>query len=182
MHLLGYIGDKKNLRLKYHSKIEDATIYGLLRQARINSENQLMLFSYSILQDCIYTARSIGWYIVFYQGGIIYHCTHVPVPVDQYSAENEYNSVCTAVLAPAHFRMINNELINRYPDVVPEQAPLIVLGIKSSACMDNNGEYTKHTIHISRRMNFVRNGEDLNLHKILWCEGGQSSICIHWNQ
>ena len=40
--------------------------------------------------------RSTGLYIIFYQGGTIDHCTHVPVPVFQSSAESEYNASCTA--------------------------------------------------------------------------------------
>ena len=38
--------------------------------------------------------------------------------------------------------------------------------------MDKNGKDTKHTRHIARRMNLVRNGEKCNMHKIDWCEGG----------
>ena len=38
--------------------------------------------------------------------------------------------------------------------------------------MNNNGEDNKHTRHITRRMNFARNGEGCNLHKTVWCEGG----------
>ena len=42
---------------------------------------------------------------------------------------------------------------------------------KSDICMDNDGKDTKHTIQISRGMHFVKNGEECNLHKIVWCEG-----------
>ena len=38
--------------------------------------------------------------------------------------------------------------------------------------MANNGRDTKHTIHIARRIHFVRNGEKCKMHKIEWCEGG----------
>ena len=38
--------------------------------------------------------------------------------------------------------------------------------------MTNNGKDTKHTRHIARRVNFVRNGENCKMHKIDWCEGG----------
>ena len=38
--------------------------------------------------------------------------------------------------------------------------------------MANNGKDTKHTIHISRRMLLVRNGEEGNFHKTVWCKGG----------
>ena len=54
--------------------------------------------------------------------------------------------------------MINNKLLNKDPDVVPEQAHIVILDINSSMCMANNGKDTKHTRHISIRMNVVRNG------------------------
>ena len=38
--------------------------------------------------------------------------------------------------------------------------------------MAKNDKDTKHTRHIARRMNFVRNGEKCMMHKIDWCEGG----------
>ena len=68
--------------------------------------------------------------------------------------------------------MLIHELLNEDPDMVPKEAPLIVLDSKSDMCMDNNGKDTKHTRHITRRMNFVRNGEKCNMHKMDWCEGG----------
>ena len=59
----------------------------------------------------------------------------------------------------AHFRMLIHDVLNEDPDMVPREAPLIVLDGKSSMCMANNGKDTKHTRHIARRMHFVRNGE-----------------------
>ena len=38
--------------------------------------------------------------------------------------------------------------------------------------MDNNVKDAKHTRHISRRVNFVRNCEKFKMHKIDWCKGG----------
>ena len=38
--------------------------------------------------------------------------------------------------------------------------------------MAKNGRDTKHTRHIARRTNFVRNGEKCKMHKIEWYEGG----------
>ena len=61
-------------------------------------------------------------------------------------------------MALAHFRMLVHELLNEDPDMVPKEAPLIVLDSKSAMCMANNCKYTKHTRHISRRMNLVTNG------------------------
>ena len=61
---------------------------------------------------------------------------------------------------------------NKDPDIVIEEAPLIVLDSKYSMCVAKNGKDTKHTRHISRRMNFIRNAEKCKMHKIDWCEGG----------
>ena len=63
-------------------------------------------------------------------------------------------------MALAHYRILIHELLNKYPDIVPEEAPLIVFDSKSSICMANNGKDTKHIRHIARRMHFVRNGEN----------------------
>ena len=75
-------------------------------------------------------------------------------------------------MALAHFRMLINELLNKYPDIVPQEAPLIILDRNSASCMAKNGKDKKHTSHIVRRVNFVRNGEKCKMHNIDWCEGG----------
>ena len=75
-------------------------------------------------------------------------------------------------MALAHFRMLVHELLNEDPEMVPKEAPLIVLDSKSTMCMSKNGNDTKHTRHIARRMHFLRNGEKCKMHKIYWCEGG----------
>ena len=67
---------------------------------------------------------------MFCQGGPVDNFTHVLGPVAKYSAESDYNAACTSGMALAHFRIINNELKNKDPDVVPEQAPLIILDSK----------------------------------------------------
>ena len=59
--------------------------------------------------------------------------------------------------------MINNEFLNKDPDMFPEQTPLIILGIKSAVCMANNGKDIKHTRHISIIIHFVRNSADWNI-------------------
>ena len=87
-------------------------------------------------------------------------------PVAQSSAESEYNAACTSGMALAHFRMLVHELLNEDPEMVPKEAPLIVLNSKSDICMANNGSDTKHTRHIARIMHFVRNGEKCKMHKI----------------
>ena len=55
----------------------------MLTQAGIKTENQLMAFSDSSWQDFPDTDISTGAYIMFYQGRIIDHGTHVLVPVAQ---------------------------------------------------------------------------------------------------
>ena len=86
VYLLRYIRGNKTFRLKYYIDIKYAPLSDLLIQASINTENQLMVFSDSIFQDCPATGRSTVSYILFYQGGTIYHGTHVPGPVYQSSA------------------------------------------------------------------------------------------------
>ena len=122
-----------------------------------------MVFSYYICQDCPDTGRItvINIYIyIFYQGGPIDHCTHVPGPFSQSTVESDYNASCTAGMDPAHFRMLKTYLLNKYVYVAPEQATPIILDIKSDIFMAYNRNDTKHTIHIYIKMNLVRNGEE----------------------
>ena len=59
-------------------------------------------------------------------------------------------------MAVPHFRMLINELLKKDPDMVPEEVPLIILDFKSANCMAKNGKDTKHTRHISGRMQFCK--------------------------
>ena len=144
VHLLRYIRDNKTLGLKYYDDLNDAPVTDLLRQANIKTKNHLMPFSDSSCQDCPYSGSSTGAYIIFYQGGLIDHGTHVSGLVAQSSVESEYNAACTAGMALARFRMLIHELLNEDPDMVPKEAPLIVLDSKSAMCMAKNGKDTKH--------------------------------------
>ena len=72
----------------------------------------------------------------------------------------------------AHFRVLIHEFLNKDTDIVLEEAPIIILYSKSAVCVASNGKYTKHTSHISRRVYFLRKGENRKMHKIDWCEGG----------
>ena len=62
-------------------------------------------------------------------------------------------------MALAHFRMLINELLNKDPDIFPEEDTLIVLDSKSDMFMAKNVKDTKDTRHIVRIIHFVRNGE-----------------------
>ena len=68
--------------------------------------------------------------------------------------------------------MLIHEFLNKDPDIVPEEASLVVFDSKSAMWMANNGKDTKHTRHIASRMHLVRNVEQCNMYKIDWCEGG----------
>ena len=63
--------------MKYYADINDAPVSDLLIQASIKTENHLMYFYNSSWQDCPYTGRSTGAYIIFYQGGPIDHVRHM---------------------------------------------------------------------------------------------------------
>ena len=75
-------------------------------------------------------------------------------------------------MALSNFSMWINELLNKDPDIVTEEAPLIVLDSKSTMCMAKNVKDNKHTRHIARRINSIRNWEKCKMNKIDWCEGG----------
>ena len=47
--------------------------------------------------------------------------------------------------------------------------------------MAKNGNYTKHTRHISIIMHLVRNGEECNLQNTLWYKGGMQMTDIGTN-
>ena len=140
VHLLRCIRDNKTLGFKYYSNMNDSPVTDLLRQASIKTENHLMDFSDYSWRYCPDNGRSTGALIIFYPGGPIDHDTHVSGPVDQPSTESEYNAAYTAGMALAYFRMLIHELLNKDPDIVPEEPPLIVLDSKYSICMANNGK------------------------------------------
>ena len=164
--------DNMALVLKYYDDMNGAPVSDLLRQTSIKTENQLMAFSNSSWQDCPDTGRSTGVYIIFYKRGPIEHDTHFIGPIDQSSAESEYNTKCTVGMDLAHFRMLIHEWLNKDKGIVPEEAPLIFLGSKYDMCMAKNGKDTKHTRKIARRMHLVRNGKKCKMHRIDCCEGG----------
>ena len=99
--------------------MNDAPVSNLLRQASIKTDNRLMgLYDFS-WQDYPDPVRSTGVYIIFYQGGTIYHVTHVSGPVSQSSEESESHAACTSGMDLAYFRMLIHELFKKDPDIVP---------------------------------------------------------------
>ena len=83
--------DNKNLGLRYYANIENELLSDVLRNASIDTENQLMMFYDYICQDYPYTGSITGAYMLFYQDGKIDYCTHVPVTISQSSSESDYN-------------------------------------------------------------------------------------------
>ena len=74
-------------------------------------------------------------------------------------------------MALAHFRMLIHEFLNKDPDIFPEEASLTRLDNRSAVRIAKNGKDNKHTRHIYRRSHLVRNGENVEMHRIDWCEG-----------
>ena len=62
-------------------------------------------------------------------------------------------------------------MLNKYPDRVPEESAIVILNRNYDVCMDKYGKDNKHIRHISRRVHFVRNGENYKMHKIHWRKG-----------
>ena len=70
------------------------------------------------------------------------------------------------------FQAFNSWFWNKDPDIIPEEAPLIILDSKSAVCIAKNGKYAKHTMQISRIVQLVINGNKCKMHNIDWCEVG----------
>ena len=60
-------------------------------------------------------------------------------------------------MALAHFRILTHDFLNKDPDIVPKEDPLIILYSKSAPCMAKNGKDARHTRHISILIHFVSN-------------------------
>ena len=87
-------------------------------------------------------------------------------------AESEYNAACNSGMALEHLMMLIHEFLNMDPDISLQEAHLIILDNKSALCMTKYGKDTNNTRHINRGVHLVRNGENCEMHKIEWCEGG----------
>ena len=62
--------------------------------------------------------------------------------------------------------------MDKDPDIVLEEVPLIILDRRSDVCMVKNGMDSNQTRHIPRRVHFVSNGEIWGMNKINWRGGG----------
>ena len=51
--------------------------------------------------------------------------------------------------------MLIHEMFKKDTDIFIEEAHQIILNIKSSVCIANNGKDIKHIRHIARRIHFV---------------------------
>ena len=69
------------------------------------------------------------------------------------------------------FQDFIHEFLNKDPDIVPEEDPLLIFYSNSEDCMAKNGKDTNHTRHIASRVHFLRNGEKCKIHQIDWCVG-----------
>ena len=64
-------------------------------------------------------------------------------------------------MALAHFRMLIHELLNKDPDIVPEEATIIILDSKSAGCMAKSGKDTKHKMRIFKKSKFSKEWKKL---------------------
>ena len=62
--------------------------------------------------------------------------------------------------------------MNKDPDIVIDEAPIIILDRKSAEFMAENGKDTNYTRHISIKGTFLRNCYKCKIYKIDWCEEG----------
>ena len=63
-------------------------------------------------------------------------------------------------MALENFRILIHELLNKVIDIVPEEAPIIILYRNSDMCMDKNDKDTNHSRHISRKVHFSINDDN----------------------
>ena len=66
----------------------------------------------------------------------------------------------------SRFRMLIHEFLNKDLDILPKEALLIVMDSKYDMFMAKNGKDNKKTGNISRRMHFVRNGDNYKIQKM----------------
>ena len=64
VHLLGYIRENKTLGLKYYADLNDAPVTDLLRQANIDTKNNLMAFLI-LVGRIVQTLEEVQEYILF---------------------------------------------------------------------------------------------------------------------
>ena len=55
--------------------------------------------------------------------------------------------------------------------VLPNPPTIIMVDYEAACKMSLNDKLTKHTRHISRRFHYVREGNKLKLHQVVWCPG-----------
>ena len=79
----------------------------------------MVVLSDSRGQDCPDTSRTTVAYVVFLLGVPIDNCTHVSGPVSQSISESYYNAEWNSVMDISHFRILINDLLKKYQDMVP---------------------------------------------------------------
>ena len=98
----------------------------------------------------------------------------VPIPVDMISDEAVYLGAATASMALSHLRMLLYNLENLGKSDYDmngshhEVPSILLVENKATVAMSKNYKPTKKNRHIARRFHYVRGGENINLHKIIW--------------
>jgi hypothetical protein len=155
-HLLRYLRDHSLLGIKFYSNYLSSPLLTTLKNEQLLQSHPFFAFSDSSWNDDVDRGRSTGCYIITYMGGIVDHSSNLPTPVALSSAEAEYNEGCLAMMATSHLCMLLAELEGVDEENLDPTS--IYLDSKSAIAMGNSFKDTKHTRHILRRYNYVREG------------------------
>jgi len=183
-HLFGYLRAHQEYAIKFYSNPEESHPYTICRQLK-QQPSELIAFSDASWQDCPDTGRSTIGYMIFYQGGLVEATSTVPVPVAMSTCEAEYLGACNAAMSVAHLRMMVYDFMhlgtNRYSleDQKLKYPPLILVDNQAAVQMATNDQLTKCTRHIECRFHYVREGQKLGKHWLLWVpREDQLSDCL----
>ena len=156
IHLLDYLRDNLEYRIKFYKNVEDSPIHELLVRNKKSVEHGFFGICDSSWQDCPVTGRSTGSYIIFSQGGPVDFSSYVPVPVAMSSAEAECNVGATAGMALSHLRMLIKELNGRDADEIWQPPIMLFSDSQSGVAIVNTERDVKSLRHCKRRLFYLR--------------------------
>ena len=164
VHVLRYLRDNVGYGVKFYSNASESPINQMLKEQKLVIDHLLLGFSDSSWNNDADTGRSTGCYLITYKGGVVGHSSILPDPIALSSVEAEYNESCIAFMAASHLVMLLNELkfVDQY-DHNRRPTP-ISLDSTSAIPMGNSFRDTRHTRHIMRRHQCVREQIELGIY------------------
>ena len=174
MWCLGYLRKEFDLGLKFYADPTESPVHKICEKNKIEP-TELITFTDSSWQDCPDTGRSTTGYKIFYRGSYVEGNSSIPVPVAMNTAEAEYMGACNACMAMAHLNMLIYDLENldtkKFSVSGHEKSPpnkIVLVDNQATVQMSKNYKMSKKNRHISRRYHYVREGEKLKFHKLVW--------------